>query len=192
MKIHTGEKLYKCSECSKSFRHANGCKIHMRIHTGEKPYRCSECTKSFSHSHVLKIHMKIHTGEKPYTCSECSKSFRRLNCLKIHRRVHTGNRSFPCPHCAESFRLSVQLKNHKCKLYVDNSTPPNPSQSHSPGTKEFCHVTEKTLSNIGMWILSLTKKRQWMVVSYLHSFIQIQLKICTWICSLPGCWLMHL
>ncbi len=37
----------------------------MRLHAGEKPYKCSACGKEFAHRSDVNKHIRIHTG-MPY------------------------------------------------------------------------------------------------------------------------------
>jgi KRAB domain-containing zinc finger protein len=59
MKIHTEkEKLTFCSVCNKSFS-SQLLEVHMRVHTGERPYKCSECDTTYKWQSGLRKHMMV-------------------------------------------------------------------------------------------------------------------------------------
>lgn len=52
-------KRHNCVVCGYSTRQRGHLNQHMRIHTGERPYRCGICFESFNVSSNLKRHFKM-------------------------------------------------------------------------------------------------------------------------------------
>lgn len=55
---------YECYICGHSARRGHQTlKIHFSKHTGEKLFECNVCTRSFSRPDYLRLHLRIHTGD---------------------------------------------------------------------------------------------------------------------------------
>ncbi|XP_020801310.1 transcription factor grauzone [Drosophila serrata] len=61
--VHLTDRKHECSVCQKAFKKAITLKEHMTMHTGEVLYRCPHCPKTFNsnanqHTHRRKCHPK--------------------------------------------------------------------------------------------------------------------------------------
>ena len=104
LKVHSGNKCYKCTQSKKCFNCSSNLKRRLRIHNVEKPYKCTHCKKCFSRSSHLKTHLRIHSGDKPFKCMQCHKCFKDDKTLKRHKssECSTEDReNFTCWMCGE-------------------------------------------------------------------------------------------
>ncbi|KFM63772.1 RE1-silencing transcription factor, partial [Stegodyphus mimosarum] len=53
-------KCYPCFECNYSTTRVDNLRRHKLVHTGDRPFKCTFCTKSFTQRTHLKKHIKTH------------------------------------------------------------------------------------------------------------------------------------
>ncbi|XP_071942869.1 zinc finger E-box-binding homeobox 1-like isoform X2 [Antedon mediterranea] len=85
MATHMPGRNQVCEICNKAFVNIYRLQRHMLTHTsGNRKFKCGECSKAFKYKHHLKEHLRIHSGEKPYECSICRKRFSHSGSYSSH------------------------------------------------------------------------------------------------------------
>jgi KRAB domain-containing zinc finger protein len=66
---------------------------HVKLHSGEKEFKCLECGSAFATNHSLKCHRKIHERKSTtYDCPVCQKKMSNKSSLNQHIKTHTGTK----------------------------------------------------------------------------------------------------
>lgn len=61
--METEKKIYQCRFCFKAFSKPSLLKRHETTHTGERPYKCEQCSSAFKQKvHLTGHYAKMHPG----------------------------------------------------------------------------------------------------------------------------------
>ncbi|GAA28667.2 zinc finger and BTB domain-containing protein 49 [Clonorchis sinensis] len=109
-------------------------------------FRCTTCGYQFRSPMDKRLHASWHSVSKArssrlYKCMVCGKQYGFPSELKAHMFRHSEFPAFPCEHCGKRFKHSRNLKEHKLKIHLFNS-----SFSNMPPNKEAFSILSRLRS----------------------------------------------
>lgn len=123
---HGPKEETKCPECNKIFGNLQKLRWHMPSHR-EKLYRCSECPKSFRMQCLLDHHTATHSNVRAFVCELCGIRLKTKIGVKSHiASVHENKkqkkyrRSIRCTLCEDIFNTLTNAKLHFFNTHTEN------------------------------------------------------------------------
>lgn len=114
------EGLLICAYCNSKFRFKSWLKRHVTKHMKNKVYRCSQCWKTFSRSDNRDQHQRRHTENKLHGCQICGANFVNLSNLRYHKRQkHSEQKEVhQCPQCPAQYKNRHDLMYHDNRVHT--------------------------------------------------------------------------
>ncbi|XP_048374080.1 zinc finger protein 436-like isoform X6 [Sphaerodactylus townsendi] len=111
---HSEENPLICKGSGKTFSGIRKGNVHHPKHRIKRAHKCFWCGKFFSFRSKLLVHQRSHTKDRPFDCSLCGKRFSQSSgSLQRHQRTHTKERPFECSECGKRFSQSSNLLQHQ-------------------------------------------------------------------------------
>ncbi|XP_044149951.1 zinc finger protein 883-like [Bufo gargarizans] len=110
----------------------------------ERLFRCKECKKYFRHQSTLIRHQLSHS--LAVTCHDCGQKFGKLLRLFLHRCKHERRRPYKCKFCRKGFSFQSLLRLHQLTPHSSQPGKSEdksskflqlPSKEASPNTRKF-------------------------------------------------------
>ena len=155
---------FVCKQCGVRNTNLTELKKHMISHTGEHVYKCCQCSKTFAHHHNWRSHMSVHKSHGLIKCSCCYQFFETRAALSEHKmslqEIKCGlcgqvfpNRASQMIHFKSEHEDTI-LRCHICqRIYSTQRELEEHIARHGRRSRKQCPICGNMVTNIHNHIL---------------------------------------